>query len=101
MKNINFWMAIISICGIGSQLQAKTYGIDSPRPCIAEKACEVDNPHWNNSITKVSVTYRDEMQNTHRWTKMINSDEGVKDCDVAAKSFPYRFETCSKAQESI
>ena len=101
MKKINLWAAIISLGSIGAQLEAKTYGIDSPRPCIAEKKCEIENPHWNNSITKVSVTYRDEMQNTHRWTKMINSDEGVKDCDVAARAFPYRFETRPEARQSM
>ncbi|MEB3702075.1 hypothetical protein Bealeia1_01155 [Candidatus Bealeia paramacronuclearis] len=80
-------------------LQAKAYGIDSPRPCILEKSCEVENPHWNTSITKIAVTYRDEMKNTHQWTKMIHSDENIKDCDKAAAYFPYRFETCPEARE--
>ena len=99
MKKINLWAAIISFGILTPNLEA--YGIDSPRPCIAEKKCEVDNPYWNNSITKVSVTYRDEMQNTHRWTKMINSGEAIKDCDVAARAFPYRFETCPEVRQSM
>ena len=101
MKIIYLWAAILSVGVMTSQLEAKFYGIGTPRPCIAEKKCEIDNPHWNNSITKVSVIYRDEMQNTYRWTKLINSAEGIKDCDVAARSFPYRFETCPEARQSM
>ena len=87
-------MWALGLALLNTELEAKVYGIDTPRPCIAEKACEVENPHWNSSITKVTVTYRDEMKNTHRWVKMINSDEGIQDCDKAAAYFPHRFEKC-------